>query len=201
MTLTKTKAKGKISRLLLNSTSKCYNYVNSNVHVYFIALKDESSFLIHKPENVVPGTDSNVVNKLHDVKFRKLEFFHDSTHFRKSHTCTYWLRNPSLDLCTLQHVKCINPSEAEREFHCLSGHVIELLSCCHPELLIKWCENLMVCRKYVKELLPPYFVFRLRQLKSSSAILKMMSLLWSWSNHSILKYLAEFSEMAATYFA
>ena len=97
-----------------------------------------------------------------------------------------------------QYVKPINPSEVEKEFHYLSRHVVELLKCCHPELLRKWCENLMASEIHDIKLLPSYSLYKLRQLTTSSAVLKMMSLFWSWSNHSILKCLAEFSEIAAS---
>ena len=48
------------------------------------------------------------------------------------------------------------------------------------------------------KLLPPYSLYKLRKLKSSSAILKMMSVHWTWNNHSVLTYLANFSEIAVT---
>ena len=161
----------------------------------FIALKDKSLNLVQNAENIIPEANLNVAYT-GSKKFKRSEFFHGTTRFGKSQTCTYWLKSPSLDLCPLQYVKCINPSDVDKEFYYLSGHVIELLNCCHPELLIKWCENLMAFEDCDCKLLPRYFVFRLRQLKSSLAILKMMSLFWSWSNHSVLKCLAGFSEVA-----
>ena len=48
------------------------------------------------------------------------------------------------------------------------------------------------------KLLPPYSLYKLRKLNTSSTILKMMSALWTWNNHSILISLAKFSEVALT---
>ena len=73
-----------------------------------------------------------------------------------------------------------------------------LLSCCDPKLLIKWCENLMASEKHKVKLLPPCSLYELKKLKTSSAVLKLMSTLWSWNNHSILTCLASFSEIAST---
>ena len=103
-----------------------------------------------------------------------------------------------LYICPFQHVKYIKPSEVEKKFHYISGHVIELLSCCNPELLIKWCENLMASEIHKIKLLPPHSLYKLRKLNTSSTILKMMSVLWTWNNHSILMFLAKFSEIALT---
>ena len=97
-----------------------------------------------------------------------------------------------------QHVNHIKPSEVETEFHCVSGHVVELLSCCDPKLLIKWCENLMASEVHKIKLLPPYSLCKLKKFKTSSAVLKLMVTLWSWDNHSILTCLAAFSEIAGT---
>ena len=72
------------------------------------------------------------------------------------------------------HVHHIKPSEVEKEFHYISGHVVELLSCCDPKLLIKWCENLMASEKHKVKLLPPYSLYELKKLKTSAAVLKLM---------------------------
>ena len=139
--------------------------------------------------------NSKIIKTLHGTRTIKLGFVDDSSLFNKSQA--YHSRKLSLCICQFQHVKHINPSEVEKEFHYISGHVVELLSCCHPELLIKWCENLMASEIHEIKLLPPYSVYKLRKLRTSSAILKMMSIFWSWSNHSILTCLAKFSEIAA----
>ena len=144
-------------------------------------------------------------------------FVDDSTFFNKSQT--QYPRKVSLFICPFQHVKHIKPSEIEKEFQYVSGHILELLSHCHPRLLINWCENLLASEKIHKtssytlfmlrldhskaskehgiKLLPPYTVYKLRKLRTSSSILKMMSMFWSWSNHSILTSVAKFSEIAA----
>ena len=139
--------------------------------------------------------DSKTFSTLHSPKTIKLGFLDDSILFNKFQD--YDFNKLPVFINLLQNIKHINPSEVEREFHYLSGHVIELLSCCHPELLRKWCENLLASEIHNIKLLPPYSVFKLRKLKTSSAILKMMSMFWSWSNHSVLKCLAEFSDIAA----
>ena len=158
-------------------------------------LKDNLPYTVCEHQPLVQDTDSKILCTLHGTRTTKLGFADDSVLFSK-------LRNDySKKLLVFthlfQHVKPINPSEVEKEFHYLSGHVIELLTCCHPELLRKWCENLMASEIHDIKLLPPYSLCKLRQLKTSSAILKMMSMFWSWSNHYILKCLAEFSEIAA----
>ena len=149
-------------------------------------------------------TDSKIVSTLHGTRTIKLGFVDDSTLFNKSQS--FQTRKLSVFFCPFEHVKHIKPSEVEKEFHYVSGHVIELLSHCHPELLIKWCENLLAGETKLLsswyeihkiKLLPSYSVHKLRKLRTSSAILKMMSIFWSWSNHSVLTCLAEFSEIAA----
>ena len=164
-------------------------------YVYFTVLKDKLRYVEYHNQAIRQDSDSKVVFTLHGVRTIKLGFVDDSTLFNKSQA--YHPRKLSVFICPFQHVKHIKLSEVEKEFHYISGHVIELLSCCHPKLLIKWCENLMASETHKIKLLPPYSVYKLRKLKTSSAILKMMSIFWSWSNHSILTCLANFSEIAA----
>ena len=92
--------------------------------------------------------------------------------------------------------KHLRPSTVERVFQYTIRHVTELLSCCDPELLIKWCENLMASDIHQIKLFTANFIDKLRQLKASSAILKLLSHCWTWSNYSILKVLAQFSKLA-----
>ena len=148
--------------------------------------------------------NAKVVSTLHGTRTIKFGFVDDSTLFNKSKA--YHSSKLSVFISPFQYVKHIKPSEVEKEFHYISEHVVELLSHCHPELLMKWCENLMIgetsflpswCEIHNIKLLPPYSVYKLRKLRTSSAILKMMSIFWSWSNHSVLTCLAEFSEIAA----
>ena len=139
--------------------------------------------------------ERDTVSTLHGMRTIKLHFVDDSILFNKPHT--YCSIQSSL-ICPFNHVRHMKPSEAEKEFHYISDHVIELLSCCHPKLLTKWCENIMASETCEIKLLPSYSVYKLRKLSTSSAILKMMSIFWSWSNHSILKCLAVFSELAVS---
>ena len=142
-------------------------------------------------------TNTKMVCTLHGTKSIKFGFVDDSTFLdNKSHACHS--RNSSLSINPFQNVKHIKPSEVEKEFYYICGHIVELLSCCHPKLLIKWCENIMASEKHNIKLLPSYSVCKLRKLRTSSAILKMMGIFWSWSNHSVLKYLAEFSKLTVT---
>ena len=164
----------------------------------FIVLKDKLSYIRYHKEtgNKNQDTYSNAVMTLHSKRTIKLGFVDDSTLFAKSPD--YYSRL-SLSLSTYPfHVKHIKPSEVEKEFHYISGHVVELLSCCDPKLLMKWCENLMASELHKIELLPPHSLCTLRKLKTSSAVLKMMSIHWSWNNHSVLTSLAKFSELALT---
>ena len=92
--------------------------------------------------------------------------------------------------------KHLRPSTVERVFQYTVRHVTELLSCCDPELLIKWCENLMASDTHQIKLFTANFINQIRQLKSLAAMLKMLSHYWNWSNYSILKVLAQFSKLA-----
>ena len=139
----------------------------------------------------------NTVRTLHGTRTIKLGFVDDSALFNKSHV--YYSRSSlSLFAWPFHHVKHMKPSEVEKEFHYISGHVIELLSCCDPKLLMKCCEKLMASEIHKIKLLPPYSLYKLRKLRTSSAILKMMSVLCTWNNHSILTCLADFSPVAQT---
>ena len=92
--------------------------------------------------------------------------------------------------------KYLRPSSVERVFQYTVRHVIELLSCCDPELLIKWCENLMASDTHQIKLFTVNFINQIRELKSSPAMLKMLGHYCTWSNYSILKVLAQFSKLA-----
>ena len=174
-----------------------YSYVCYYVYtyLYFIVLKDKLPYIKYQKQARRQDTNSKVIYALHGIRTIRLGFVDDSTFFNKSQA--YHTRKLSVFICSSQHVKHIKPSEAEKEFHYVSAHVLELLSCCHPKLLKTWCENLMASETHKIKLLPPYSVYKLRKLKTSSAILKMMSIFWSWSNHSILTCLVKFSEIAA----
>ena len=148
-------------------------------------------------DSIKQETCSNAVSTLHGPRTIKLGFVDDSILFNKS--CDYHSRiSLSLFTSSFQCVKHIKPSEVEKEFHYIARHVVELLSCCHPKLLLKWCENLMASEIHKVKFIPPYSLYKLRKLKTSSSILKMMSVFWTWINHSILTCLARFSEVALT---
>ena len=179
--------------------------------LYFVVLKEKLLYVEHQKQTLTSGVNSKIVNTLHGTRTIKLGFVDDSTLFNKSQA--HYPRKLSLFICPFQHVKHIKPSEVEKEFQYVSGHILELLSHCHPKLLINWCENLLASEihktvlwfdysmaseeEHGVKLLPSYTVYKLRKLRTSSSILKMMSMFWSWSNHSILTSLAKFSETAA----
>ena len=167
-----------------------------NMYPYIcIVIKEKLPNIEHQKQSIDnTGQDTNTVRTLHGIRTIKLHLFDDSILFNKSNA--YHLRMSSLVICAFQHVKHIKPSEAENEFHYITGHVVELLSCCDPKLLLKWCENLMASEKNKIKLLTSFSLYKCKKLRTSSAILKMMSVFWSWSNHSILKCLTEFSELA-----
>ena len=147
-------------------------------------------------DSISQETDTNIASTLHGTRTIKLGFVDDSTLCNKSHS--HHSANSSLLLCPFHHRKHIKPSKVDKEFNYISGHVVELLSCCHSKLVIKWCENLMASEKHKIKLLPSYTLYKLKKLRTTSAILKMMSIFWSWNNHSVLSFLAKFSEIAVT---
>ena len=169
-------------------------------HLYFIVLKDKIPYMGYQQQtlgNVKQGACSNTISTLHGARTIKLGFVDDSTLFNKSPAYRSRISLP-LAICTFQYGKHIKPWEVEKEFQYTSGHVVELLSCCHPKLLIKWCENLKASEIHKVKLVPPHSLYKLRKFKTSSPILRMMGFLWCWSNHSVLTCLAKFSEVALT---
>ena len=157
----------------------------SCTYLCLIVLQDK---LEYQQETMQQDSNLEVTCTLHSERTLKLGFVDDSVIFNKLQGC--YSAQLSVFINPFQHVKHINPSEVQKEFYYLSGHVIELLKCCHPELLIKWCENLMASGMQKINFLPSYSLYKLRKLKTSSAIIKMMRMFWSWSNHSILKSLS-----------
>ena len=169
-----------------------------HMYFYFIVLKDKlpyTEFQKRPLDNIKQEVCSNTLSTLHGTRTIKLGFVDDSTLFSKPHD--YHSRT-SLSLFTFSfhHKKHIKPSEVEKEFRYICGHVTELLSGCNPKLLIKWCENFMASEIHKTKLLPPYSLYKLRKLKSSLPILKMMSVHWTWNDHSMLTCLANFSDVA-----
>ena len=141
-------------------------------------MKDEQPFVTHSfcGTKIISMDDSSTATVLHS--FPKL--------FQRRSSSYYQLH-------CLKHIK---PSMVERVFQYTVRHVTELLSYCDPELLIKWCENLMASDTHQIKLFTANFIDQIRQLKSSAAILKMLSHYWTWSSYSILKVLAQFSKLA-----
>ena len=174
----------------------CAHYLHMYLYIC-IVIKEKLPNVEHQKQSIDnTRQDTYTDSTLHGIKTIRLHFVDDSILFNESNA--YHTRIFSLVICPFQHVKHIKPSEAEKEFHYITGHVVELLSCCDPKLLIKWCENLMASEKNKIKLLTSFSLYKFKKLRTSSAILKMMSVFWSWSNHSILKCLAEFSELAVS---
>jgi len=105
-------------------------------------------------------------------------------------------RRMSLSFPLSNSVKDFKPAIVEMEFDYITNHVIELLSCCYPKLLIRWCEGMMASEAYKIKLFSGDFINMLKQLKTSLAIFKVLKVYWSWNNHSILLTLSQFSILA-----
>ena len=102
----------------------------------------------------------------------------------------------SSSFCHLHYLKHIKPATVEMLFQYTVRHITELLSYCDPNLLLKWCQNLMASDTHHIKLFSTNFIDELRQSKASCGILKLLSHYWNWSNFSILKVLAQFSNSA-----
>ena len=152
----------------------------------FCAVFKDESHNVHASVNVIQET-----NQSNDNILRRRETADDMVLFRKSHVYQSSMLVSLLDL-----LSNMDPSEVESEFLYITGHVVELLSYCHPVLLTERCKQLMASEIHKIKLFPNDYIERLRNLRSSPAALEMLSVYWSWSNHSILKFLAEFSELA-----
>ena len=105
-------------------------------------------------------------------------------------------RRWSLALPPSNSLKYIKPEKVETEFDYVVSHVIELLSCCDPKLLSKCCEGIMASTRHNMKYFSANFMKILQQLRTSPALLRVLSVYWSWSNHSILLTLAQFSKLA-----
>ena len=134
-----------------------------------------------------------VTETLHATKTMKIASLDDSVTATLPHPP---LSRRSFSFNQLNCLKHLKPSTIEQVFQYTVKHVIELLSYCDPKLLIKWCENLMASDIHGIKLFTPNFMDKIKQLKSSTAILKMLSHYWTWSNYSALSTLAQFSNLA-----
>ena len=157
----------------------------------FTVVKDKFSHIVHGADNVVQENNQSDANTLHSRKT-----VDDSVLNTKSHVCQSNIM--SLLISPLHHVKHIKPSNVESEFYYMTKHVIELLSYCHPTLLIERCRQLMASEIHRIKLFPTAYLNKLKSFKTSSAILKMLSIQWTWSNFSILTYLAVFSRLSVS---
>jgi len=81
----------------------------------------------------------------------------------------------SSSFCHLHCLKHIKPATVEMLFQYTMRHVTELLSYCDPNLLIKWCQNLMASNSHQIKLFTTNFTDKLKQLKTSPDILKLLS--------------------------
>ena len=105
-------------------------------------------------------------------------------------------RRWSLALPPSNSPKYVKPEKVETEFDYVVSHVIELLSCCDPKLLSKCCESIMASTRHDIKCFSANFMKILQQSRTSPACLRILSVYWSWSNHSILLTLAQFSKLA-----
>ena len=160
--------------------------------VYFSAvLKDKLSHIMNSSDNVLQNN-----NQSDAITLRSKQTVDDCALNTQSHVCQSNIM--SLLIFPLHYVKHIKPSEIESEFYYITKHVIELLSYCHPILLIKRCRQLMASEIHKIKLFSMAYVNKLKSFKISSAILKMLSVQWTWSNFSVLTHLADFSRLAVT---
>ena len=160
--------------------------------IYFsTVLKDKLSHIMNSSDNVLQYN-----NQSDAITLRSKQTVDDCALNTQSHVCQ--LNIMSLLVSPLHYVKHIKPSEIESEFYYITKHVIELLSYCHPILLIKRCRQLMASEIHKIKLFSMAYVNKLKSFKTTSAILKMLSVQWTWSNFSVLTHLADFSRLAVT---
>ena len=73
----------------------------------------------------------------------------------------------------------------------VSDSVTELLASCHVEVLLDLCDNLMASDKHTIKFFPDNQIKKLKNCDSSVLLLQKLSLFFTWSNHSILRVLAD----------
>ena len=160
----------------------------------FAVLKEKFPHIVSAEDGVLQKTNQSYANTL-----CSRQTVDDISPFGKPYVCQpYQPYIMSLLTCPFHHVKHIKPSEVESEFQYVTGHVIELLSYCHPILLIERCKQLMASEVYKIKLFSVDYLEKLKNYKTSYALLKMLCVFWSWNNHSILTSLAEFSRLAVS---
>ena len=85
----------------------------------------------------------------------------------------------------------IKASSVLTVFFQVSDSVIELLACCHVKVLLDVCENLLASDKHVINFFSDNLIEKLKNCDSSLLLLQRLSLFFTWSNHSILRVLAD----------
>ena len=69
--------------------------------------------------------------------------------------------------------------------------VIELLASFHVEVLVNVCENLMASNRHAINFFSTKQLKKFKNCNSSPSLLQKLSLFFTWSNHSILRVLAD----------
>ena len=85
----------------------------------------------------------------------------------------------------------IEASSVLTVFFQVTDSIVRLLALCHVEGLIDVCTNLMASNKYDIKLFSENQVKLLRKCNSSVLLLWRLSLFFTWSNHSVLRVLAD----------
>ena len=85
----------------------------------------------------------------------------------------------------------IDPSSVLTVFFQVCDSVVKLLASCHVEALHDVCENLMASDKHFIKYVSNKQMKRLKDSDSSLLLLWRLSLSFTWSNHSILRVLAD----------
>ena len=89
------------------------------------------------------------------------------------------------------HFSYIDPSSVLTIYFQVSDSVVELLTSRHVKVLVDVCENLMASDTYAVKFFSDNQMKRLKTSDSSFILLQKLSLLFTWSNHSILRVLAD----------
>ena len=85
----------------------------------------------------------------------------------------------------------IEPSSVLTVYFQVSDSVVQLLSSCPVEVLLDVCENLMASDKSDVKLFTDNQMKKLKKHDCSVNLLQKLSLFFTWSNHSILRVLAD----------
>ena len=85
----------------------------------------------------------------------------------------------------------IKASSVLTVFFQVSDSVIEFLASCHVKVLLDACKNLLASDKHVINFFSDNQIEKLKDCDSSLLLLQRLSLFFTWSNHSILRALAD----------